>query len=63
LLAQLGWRVAFTRDWDQGIDMVRQAIERVVRAWRGSRCATAGQGITRMNIASERRKRLLFPAP
>ena len=28
LLAQLGWRVAFTRDWDQGIDIVRQAIER-----------------------------------
>jgi TolB-like protein len=28
LLAQLGWRVAFTRDWDEGIAMVRQAIER-----------------------------------
>jgi TolB-like protein len=28
LLAQLGWRIAFTRDWDQGIEMVRQAIER-----------------------------------
>jgi TolB-like protein/Tfp pilus assembly protein PilF len=28
LVAQLGWRVAFTRDWDQGIDMVRQAIGR-----------------------------------
>ncbi|HSA80984.1 MAG TPA: hypothetical protein VLE23_09180 [Geminicoccaceae bacterium] len=28
LLAQLGWRVAFTRDWDEGIAMVGQAIER-----------------------------------
>jgi TolB-like protein len=28
LLAQLGWRLAFTRDWDAGIAMVRQAIER-----------------------------------
>ena len=28
LLAQLGWRSAFTRDWDDGIAMVRQAIER-----------------------------------
>jgi tetratricopeptide (TPR) repeat protein len=28
LLAQLGWRIAFTRDWDEGIAMVRQAIER-----------------------------------
>jgi TolB-like protein len=28
LLAQLGWRIAFTRDWDAGIAMVRQAIER-----------------------------------
>jgi TolB-like protein len=28
LLAQLGWRVAFTREWDEGIAMIRQAIER-----------------------------------
>src|SRR5690606_28737191 len=28
LLAQLGWRVAFTRDWDTGIAMIRQAVER-----------------------------------
>jgi TolB-like protein len=28
LLAQLGWRVAFTRDWDEGVAMVRQALER-----------------------------------
>ena len=27
-LAQLGWRVAFVRDWDQGIGLVRQATQR-----------------------------------
>jgi TolB-like protein/cytochrome c-type biogenesis protein CcmH/NrfG len=27
-LAQLGWRLAFARDWDQGIGLVRQAAQR-----------------------------------
>ena len=27
-LAQLGWRLAFARDWDQGIGLVRQAVQR-----------------------------------
>jgi tetratricopeptide (TPR) repeat protein len=27
-LVQLGFRTAFTRDWDQGMTMVRQAVER-----------------------------------
>ena len=27
-LAQLGWRIAFADDWDQGIALVRQAIQR-----------------------------------
>jgi len=34
-LAQLGWRVAFTGDWDQGIALVRQAVRRSMaeRGW------------------------------
>jgi hypothetical protein len=28
MLAQLGWRLAFARDWDQGIGLVRQAAQR-----------------------------------
>jgi TolB-like protein len=27
-LAQLGWRLAFARDWDQGIGLVRQAVQK-----------------------------------
>jgi tetratricopeptide (TPR) repeat protein len=30
VLAQLGWRLAFATDWDQGIALVRRAIERSV---------------------------------
>jgi tetratricopeptide (TPR) repeat protein len=27
-VAQLGWRLAFARDWDQGIGLVRQAVQK-----------------------------------
>ena len=34
-LAQLGWRLAFSGDWDQGVALVKQAIGRSMaeRGW------------------------------
>lgn len=32
VLAQVGWRTAFASDWDKGIDLVRQAIDRSIVA-------------------------------
>ena len=32
VLGQIGWRTAFTRDWDQGMALIRRAIERSIRA-------------------------------
>ena len=32
VLGQVGWRTAFARDWDEGIALVRQAIDRSIKA-------------------------------
>lgn len=32
VLAQVGWRTAFARDWDAGIDLLEQAIARSIKA-------------------------------
>ena len=32
VLGQVGWRTAFARDWDQGLALIRQAIDRSIKA-------------------------------